>query len=128
MDTGFAPKALKVSMKMGDPTTRLFKPVQILWFANGPFRIGQFPETIFSPSQTENSLFLNDLKNLFPRFSGFHCIEVLVIREKEGKEKRFSSFTVGDQLIVEPTAKSATPCRRMRNSFVCIPAKSCPAK
>jgi hypothetical protein len=26
MDTGFAPKALKVSMNKGEPTTRIFRP------------------------------------------------------------------------------------------------------
>ena len=42
--------------------------------------------------------------------------------------RRFSSFTWGDQLIVEPMAKSATPWFSRVNSLVCFPAKSWPAK
>ncbi len=52
----------------------------------------------------------------------------IVTGKKKGREKRFNSLIVGDQLIVEPTAKSAIPWRVIRNSLVCIPAKSCPAK
>ncbi len=45
-----------------------------------------------------------------------------------GIEKRFSSLICGDQLMVEPKAKSATPWFSRRNSLVCLPAKSWPAE
>ena len=46
--------------------------------------------------------------------------------KKKGRLKRFSSLTWGDQLIVEPKAKSATPRVSRVNSLVCLPAKSSP--
>ena len=43
---------------------------------------------------------------------------------RKGSEKRFSSFTCGDQLMVEPTAMSMTPWRRAVNSLVWSPFTS----
>ena len=122
---GLAPNASKVSWNSGEPTTRIFRPARSSGLVMG-LRELEISRKPFSPQASgttpRDSMALNTISPALPPVM---ASTALVSGIRNGSEKRLSSGTCGDQLMVEPTAMSINPERIAENSRVWSPDTSC---
>ena len=126
--TRSAPSACQVSSRIGTPTTCILRPSR-----SSGRRIGRRALVIslkpFSPQASGTTFRRRMAANTRP--PGSPCSTASSsekLENRNGMAKRLSSLTCGDQLIVDPMAKSAMPSCRSWNSAVCLPLKSSPLK
>ena len=118
---GLAPSAVNVSLKIGEPTTRNFRP-----FMSAGVRISRLEFVTsrkpFSPQASGTTpAFSTTCRMRLPTSPCVSASRPAWSWVKNGSENRFSSLTCGDQLMVEPTAMSITPWRIALNSRVWSP-------
>ena len=118
---GLAPSAVNESMKMGDPTMRIFNPLRSagVLIACLELEISRNP---FSPkAKGTTPCFSRMVKISLPTSPLISASSPLASGVRNGRENRLSCLTCGDQLIDEPMARSMTPCRIAENSRVWSP-------
>ena len=121
---GLAPSAVKVSLNSGEPTTRIFSPFRSSGLRTSRFEFVSSRKPFSPQASGTTSLPAMISKSFFPASLVVMASIDLWSGIRNGSEKRFSSTTCGDQLIVEPTAMSITPWRMAVNSLVWSPPTS----
>jgi len=85
---GLAPSAVKVARNSGEPTTRIFKTLEVFGRADRPLRVGDLAEAVLAPGQRHHVALAEKIEHLLPDSALHQRVERPVVRHQEGQREQ----------------------------------------